>query len=171
MSLDLVPKSLRKKYGIDERNHACAILAADFPNEFRDIVDCLTAFSLRKSDVLAPGGRRSTISEAIDGFLSGWKPKKLSKCSSTAPKSIGRPGGAARQRLREGRVSPSQAPRNSKASRGCGLLRNFSSVRSMPARCKHSSLTRGTKVWLSQAMRVPRKGRSQASRGSIGSPK
>jgi Restriction endonuclease BglII len=85
MSLDLVPKSLRKKYRIDERNHACAILAGDFPSEFRDIMDCLTAFTLRKSDVVAPGGRRSTISEAIDGFLSGWKPKKLSKSRKSAP--------------------------------------------------------------------------------------
>jgi hypothetical protein len=35
MGLDLIPQALRQKYRFDERHHACAILARDFPNEFK----------------------------------------------------------------------------------------------------------------------------------------
>ena len=50
-------------------------LARDFPSEFKDIVDCLQAFTLKKSAILTPGGGRSPIPIAIDGFLGlrGWK--------------------------------------------------------------------------------------------------
>jgi hypothetical protein len=34
MGLDLIPKALHAKYTFDERDHACAILARDFPREF-----------------------------------------------------------------------------------------------------------------------------------------
>ena len=39
MGLDLIPQGLRDKYHFEERDHACAILARDFPSEFKDIVD------------------------------------------------------------------------------------------------------------------------------------
>jgi len=79
MGLDLVPAKLRARYGFKERDHACAILARDFPIEFKDILDCLAAFKLRKSHILTPGGGRSPISLAIDNFLlgRGWAPKKF----------------------------------------------------------------------------------------------
>lgn len=75
MGLDLIPAKLHAKYTFDERDHACAILARDFPSEFSDIIDCLTAFKLKKTDILTPGGGRSPIPIAIDGFLvrRGWK--------------------------------------------------------------------------------------------------
>jgi hypothetical protein len=77
MGLDLIPASLLAKYQIEERDHACAILARDFPSEFQDLFDCLQAFTLKKSDILAPGKGRSPIPIAIDGFLvqRGWQPK------------------------------------------------------------------------------------------------
>jgi Restriction endonuclease BglII len=77
MALDLIPARLRARYQFDERDHACAILARDFRSEFRDILDCLAAFSLKKSEILTPGGGRSPISIAIDNFLigRGWQPK------------------------------------------------------------------------------------------------
>ena len=79
MTLDLLPSDLPQKYHIEERGHACAILAADFPNEFSDIVACLQSFVLRKSHVLAPGGGRSQISVTLDGFLAqrGWTNKSF----------------------------------------------------------------------------------------------
>jgi len=49
MGLQLIPSSLRAKYRIEERDHACAILANDFPDELKDILDCLQAFMLKKS--------------------------------------------------------------------------------------------------------------------------
>src|SRR5208337_3479190 len=75
MALETIPKRIRDKYHIDERGHASAILASDYPNEFRDIVDCLEEFVLKKSHVLTPGGGRSPISAALDGFLQarGWR--------------------------------------------------------------------------------------------------
>ena len=79
MALDLVPAPLRSKYRFDERGHACAILASDFPDEFHDIMDCLDWFELRRSDILQPGGGRSPISKGIDDFLGdrGWRPKSF----------------------------------------------------------------------------------------------
>jgi hypothetical protein len=77
MGLDLIPPALHARYTFEERDHATAILARDFPNEFKDLLDCLTAFSLKKSEVLTPGGGRSPISIAIDTFLlkRGWQSK------------------------------------------------------------------------------------------------
>ena len=78
-SLDPIPAVLRRKYRIDERGHACAILAGDFPAEFADIIDCLKAFVLRKSHILAPGKGKSPISLALDEFLHGrgWHEKSF----------------------------------------------------------------------------------------------
>lgn len=77
MGLELIPRRLSKKYVFEERDHACAILARDFKAEFKDILDGLEAFTLRRSEILTPGGGRSPISIAIDSFLSrrGWAPK------------------------------------------------------------------------------------------------
>jgi hypothetical protein len=74
MGLDLIRETVRNRYRLDERGHAVAILANDFPSELQDILDCLDAFTLRKSDILTPGGGRSPIPKAIDGFLTqrGW---------------------------------------------------------------------------------------------------
>jgi hypothetical protein len=77
MSLDLIPLGLRRRYTFEERNHACAILASDFPNEFKDIMDCLEAFVLKKSYILEAGGGLSAIPKVIDRFLyrQGWSVK------------------------------------------------------------------------------------------------
>ena len=77
MSLKLIPIKLRQRFRFDERGHGTAILAADFPDEYAEILACLAAFRLRKSHILTPGGGRSPIPIAIDGFLAtkGWKPK------------------------------------------------------------------------------------------------
>jgi len=79
MGLDSIPASLRSKYFFEERGHASAILTTDFPEEFADICDCLTAFVLRRSEILTPGGGKSPISLTIDRFLKdrGWKPKSF----------------------------------------------------------------------------------------------
>lgn len=74
MGLDQIPKDLHKKYTFREWHHACAVLAIDFPGEFRDLMACLTAFTLKRSAILTPGGGRSPIPQEIDGFLQqrGW---------------------------------------------------------------------------------------------------
>lgn len=77
MGMDLIPHALRQKYTFGEWHHACAVLAVDFPQEFADLMDCLQAFTLKKSAIMTPGGARSPIPLEIDGFLNkrGWAAK------------------------------------------------------------------------------------------------
>jgi hypothetical protein len=81
MGLNKIPAALRDKYLIDERDHATAILASDFRNEWADLLACLDAFWLKKSAIITPGGARSPIPIEIDSFLQapkrGWKEKKF----------------------------------------------------------------------------------------------
>jgi hypothetical protein len=79
MALELIPQAVRDRYHIEERGHACAILAADYPNEFKDIVACLEAFALKRTHILTPGGGRSPISATLDAFLHerGWHEKSF----------------------------------------------------------------------------------------------
>ena len=68
MGLDIIPAKLRAKYQFEERLHACSILRTDFPREWQDILSCLGAFTLKRSEVLAAGGNKSPISKAIDAI-------------------------------------------------------------------------------------------------------
>jgi len=81
MSLKNIPANLLKRYRFDERRHASAILQQDFSSEWEDLLACLDAFKLRRSDILAAGGGRSAIPKALDGFLQhpsrGWKKKRF----------------------------------------------------------------------------------------------
>lgn len=79
MGLELIPQALQKRYTFDERHHAASILAVDFSAEFKDLLLCLEAFRLKKSEILTPGGGRSPIPIAIDGFLTkrGWAEKRF----------------------------------------------------------------------------------------------
>ncbi|MCL4211853.1 MAG: hypothetical protein KJZ68_14460 [Phycisphaerales bacterium] len=79
MGLELIPNDIRDKYTIEERDHACAILKEDFPSEFDDLLECLRRFTLKKSQILEPGGRKSRIASTIDAFLHerGWREKSF----------------------------------------------------------------------------------------------
>ncbi len=79
MLQDRLPDFIKTHYDVQEWRHASAILSADFPKEWRDIIDVLTAFRLRKSWITQAGGRKSQISEYIDNFLyaRGWSEKKF----------------------------------------------------------------------------------------------
>jgi len=80
MGLKLIPRSIRKKYEIHEWKHASAILAADFPDEWKDIIDLLEQFKFCKSWITVGGGRKTKVAEAIDSFLfnRGWVEKEFS---------------------------------------------------------------------------------------------
>jgi len=73
--IENLPKFIRRRYEIREWKHASAILERDFPVEWQDIIDVLTDFRLRKSDIVLPGGRKSTIATQIDNaFIErGWR--------------------------------------------------------------------------------------------------
>lgn len=79
MGIELLPKRLRDTYEVHEWKHASAILAGDYPDEWKDIVDLLSQFKLCKSWITEPGGSKSKVAHAIDGFLSnrGWEEKQF----------------------------------------------------------------------------------------------
>lgn len=79
MAREQLPNFVRENYEIHEWRHALAILRNDFRDEYDDIVDVFTRFRLQKSWITVGGGRKSKISEWIDGELikRGWEPKNF----------------------------------------------------------------------------------------------
>jgi hypothetical protein len=80
MGLELIPKGLHERFEIDERRHACAILANDYPAEFADLMGCLKQFKLVRSEIVYPGGSKSKIAARFDDYLyaRGWSVKSTS---------------------------------------------------------------------------------------------
>jgi len=76
---EILPAFIRKHYEFHEWRHAAAILRNDFSQEWRDIIDVLTEFRLRRTDVETPGGGKSPIAKCIDAaFLQrGWVKKRF----------------------------------------------------------------------------------------------
>lgn len=72
--IDELPEFLRVSYEVHEWKHACAVLKEDFPSEWGDIIEVLTAFRLRKEAIAAPGGSKSDVAKVIDQafFDRGW---------------------------------------------------------------------------------------------------
>lgn len=79
MGTELLPEFIRTHYEVHEWKHACAILAQDFPAEWRDICDVIAAFRLRKSWLVVGGGSKSNVSASIDSALyaRGWAEKQF----------------------------------------------------------------------------------------------
>lgn len=69
MSLHQLPQQILNNYLCYENNHASAILASDFPNEWRDLVDLLCNFRLLRSEIETSGGRKSPIASSLDSYL------------------------------------------------------------------------------------------------------
>ena len=74
MGLDSIPALVLQKFEIVETHHSAAILLADFPAEWSDLMSMLSEFTLRRSHIMTPGGRKSSISGSIDDFFysRGW---------------------------------------------------------------------------------------------------
>lgn len=79
MGTELLDPYITKNYLVKEWKHACAILKSDFPNEWKDIMDLLLSFKLKKSMINVPGGRKSLVSSNIDDFFykKGWVEKQF----------------------------------------------------------------------------------------------
>ncbi|MCT4583103.1 MAG: hypothetical protein N4A35_16955 [Flavobacteriales bacterium] len=75
MALTDLPHNILNDYEVHEYKHAVAILKNDFPNEYQDLIDVLNNFTLKRSEILAPGGRKSPIAARLDEFLydRNWK--------------------------------------------------------------------------------------------------
>ncbi len=79
MTVDLLPEYLRENYRVKEWKHACAILKQDFPDEWADIIEVLSGFTLKRSAIIVAGGGKSLVSGALDGafYRRGWREKKF----------------------------------------------------------------------------------------------
>ena len=69
MSVELISEQLRKRFRFEERNHATVIMTSDFPQELADLIVCLTAFTLKRSQVVVSGGGRSQIGVPSEMFV------------------------------------------------------------------------------------------------------
>ncbi len=76
-TIHLVPPDIRERYHVKEWRNATGVLAAAYPEEWRDIQEVLRGFTLLRSEILVGGGNRSLISRRIDGafYSRGWKEK------------------------------------------------------------------------------------------------
>jgi hypothetical protein len=79
-TLHLVPERLRQLYHVKEWRNAAGVLATACPGEWSEIIEVLSAFQLRRSEIEAAGKNRSPISQQIDGafYKRGWAEKKFS---------------------------------------------------------------------------------------------
>ncbi|MGO8760943.1 MAG: BglII/BstYI family type II restriction endonuclease [Desulfobaccales bacterium] len=66
MAIGNLPEFIRKNYEVHEWKHASAILESDFPAEWQELINILKDFRLKRTDVLAPGGGLSPISQWFD---------------------------------------------------------------------------------------------------------
>jgi len=64
-------------YHVKEWRNATGILQTACPDEWAEIIDILTNFRLLRSEILAPGGRKSLIASRIDEqfYGLGWQEK------------------------------------------------------------------------------------------------
>lgn len=74
MAISDWPAELHEKFDIREWRHASAILAADFPDELRDIQEMLARFRLYKDWITEPGKNKSSLAIWVDQELGqrGW---------------------------------------------------------------------------------------------------
>ena len=74
-----IPEEVRDNYEFHQWKHACAILRGDFPDEWRDLIDMLRDFRLRKSWLVKGGGNKTELAKWIDAFLGsrGWAEKQF----------------------------------------------------------------------------------------------
>lgn len=77
MALNELPAFILEHYEVHEWRHASAVLSTDFPSEWNDLLEVLTAFRLYKSHIAVGGGRKSQVANSIDRAFSerGWVEK------------------------------------------------------------------------------------------------
>lgn len=78
-TIKLIPQNIVSKYEIHEWRNATAVIANACPKEWQDILIILEKFKLLRSSILTPGGRKSTVSDSLDGqfYKKGWKEKSF----------------------------------------------------------------------------------------------
>lgn len=79
MALGKLPKFIRENYTVQEWRHASSILQTDFPELLEELIDVLTRFRLKKSDVVVGGGSKTKIAGWIDAEMrkKNWQEKQF----------------------------------------------------------------------------------------------
>jgi len=73
------PDYIKQHYEIYEWRHASAVLRSDFPEQWNDLVEVLSEFTLRRSDIITPGGGKSPVAVWLDRAFAqrGWSKKSF----------------------------------------------------------------------------------------------
>jgi CRISPR-associated protein Csd2 len=76
---DYIPKEINDLYEVHDYKHAAAILANEFPDQFREICGALIEFRFQQEDVVESGGNESKIPKKFAELLRpiGWAEKQL----------------------------------------------------------------------------------------------
>jgi hypothetical protein len=71
----IVPAAVRDRYDFLETRNATAVLESTDPDAFGEVIGILTAFSLSTSDIVEPGGNKSTVASRLDREFRerGWR--------------------------------------------------------------------------------------------------
>ena len=79
MTDDSIPEFVRQNYAIEQWRHAVAIMKSDFAAEWRDVLEVLEQFRLKRSHVIVGGGRKSKVAEALDTAFAqrGWRERSF----------------------------------------------------------------------------------------------
>lgn len=75
----VLPAETRARWDFMESNSAAAVMQAVCPDEWNDIVEVLSTYSLDPASWLKPGGNRGDIAEQIDDLFTqrGWRETRL----------------------------------------------------------------------------------------------
>ncbi len=76
---EYIPQNIKKLYEIHDFKHAAAILAHEFPEQFKDICSALLKFKFTEDDVRKAGGNESEIPKKFSDLLRplDWKESQL----------------------------------------------------------------------------------------------
>ena len=74
-----LPPFVRDNYECREWHHASAVMVTDYPEEWRDLMDVLSAYRLHEEYIRKQGGNKSKTAIFFDGFLKerGWRETKF----------------------------------------------------------------------------------------------
>lgn len=77
---DYIENDLLDKFEFYNYNHALEIISQGFPNEWREIVDCLRRLDIVTSDLRESGGNETNIPKKFDDILYpyGWREIRIS---------------------------------------------------------------------------------------------
>ena len=74
-----LPDILLDKYEFYDYGHALEIISNTYPEEWEDLKECLTLFSMSTEDIITSGGNKSPIPKKFDSILfpKGWKEVRI----------------------------------------------------------------------------------------------